>query len=96
MKNPNYKTENIDRKYLDNMQKNQFKEGIAKVRNSLLEIEKDFIELKDRELKDRELKIKWRDRRAIFKPIIVSVNDMDKFEQKEMNKIKPTKNTWYD
>ena len=96
MENPNYKIENIDRKYLDNMQKNQFKEGIAKVRNSLLEIEKDFIELKDRELKDRELKIKWRDRRAIFKPIIVSVNDMDKFEQKEMNKIKPTKNTWYD
>ena len=96
MENPNYKIENIDRKYLDNMQKNQFKEGIAKVRNSLLEIEKDFIELKDRGLKDRELKIKWRDRRAIFKPIIVSINDMDKFEQKEMNKIKPTKNTWYD
>ena len=58
MENPNYKTENIDKKYLDNMQKNQFKEGIAKVRNSLLEIEKDFIELKDRGLKDRELKIK--------------------------------------
>ena len=36
------------------MWKNQF----LKVNNSLLELEKDFIELKDRELKDKELKIK--------------------------------------
>ena len=36
------------------MRKNQF----LKVKNSLLELEKDFIELKDRELRDRELKIK--------------------------------------
>ena len=38
------------------MQKNQF----SKVKNCLLELEKDFIELKDVELKDREVKIKKR------------------------------------
>ena len=37
-----------------------------------------------------------RDRRIIFKAIIVSVDDMDKFEQKEMKKVRPIKNTWYD
>ena len=36
------------------MRRNQF----LKVNNSLVELEKDFIELKDRELKDREEKIK--------------------------------------
>ena len=39
-------------KYLKNMLNNQF----LKVKNSLLELEKDFMELKDRELKDREEK----------------------------------------
>ena len=43
MKNPNYKNENIERKYF--MQKNQF----LKVKNSLLELEKYFMELEDRE-----------------------------------------------
>ena len=41
------------------------KTRFLKVKNSLLELEKDFIELKDRELKDREVIIK-RDRTAIF------------------------------
>ena len=36
------------------MRKNQF----VNVKNSLLKLEKDFIELKDIELKDREAKIK--------------------------------------
>ena len=36
------------------MRKNQF----LKVKNSLFELEKDFIELKDIELKDKEVKIK--------------------------------------
>ena len=49
MENLSYKNENIERKYLDNMQKNQF----LKVKNGL----SDFVELKDRELKDREVKI---------------------------------------
>ena len=43
------------------MQNNQF----LKPKNSLLELEKDVMELKDKELKDTEEKIK-RDRRAIL------------------------------
>ena len=54
MENPSYKNENFERKYLNNMRKNQF----WKVNNSFLELDKDFIELKDKELKDREVKIK--------------------------------------
>ena len=43
MEHPNYKSENIERKYLTSIQKNQF----LKVKNNLLELEKGFIELKD-------------------------------------------------
>ena len=85
MENPSYKNENIERKYLNNMQKNQF----LKVNNSLLELEKDFIELKDTELKDREVEIERRIEELFFKLIIVSTDEMDKFEQKEMKKMKP-------
>ena len=80
MENPSYKNENIERKYLNNMQKNQF----LKVSNSFLELEKDFIELKD-----REVEIKKEIEELFFKPIIVSTDEMDKFEQKEMKKMKP-------
>ena len=38
MENPNYKNENIERKNLKNIQKDQF----LKVKNSLLELEKYF------------------------------------------------------
>ena len=48
----NHKKENIERKYLENMQNIQF----LKIENRLLELEKDFMELKDRKLKDREKK----------------------------------------
>ena len=34
--------------------------------------------------------------KLLFKPVIVSIDDMDKFEQKEMKKIRSIKNTWYD
>ena len=88
----NYKNENIEGKYLNNMQKNQF----LKVKNSLLELEKDFIELKDRELKDREVKIQREIEKLFFKQIMVSIDDIDKFEQNEMKKKRPIKNTWYD
>ena len=54
MENPNFKNENIEIKYLNNMRKNQF----LKVKNSLLGLEKDSIELKKRQLKYRELEIK--------------------------------------
>ena len=44
MKNSNYKNENIETKYSNNMRKSQF----LQVKNSLFELEKDFKELKDR------------------------------------------------
>ena len=53
MENQSYKNENDEKKYLNIMRRNQF----LKVKNSLLELEKDFIELKDIELKDREVNI---------------------------------------
>ena len=73
------------------MRKNQF----LMVKNRFLELEKDFTELKDRELKDREVKIKREIEELFFKSIMVSVDDLDKFEQKVMKKIRPIKNTWY-
>ena len=87
MENLKYKNENIERKYLKNIRINQF----LKIKNSLLELENDFIELKDRELRDREVKIKREIEELFLKPIIVSLDDMDKFEQKEMKKIRPIK-----
>ena len=57
------------------MQSSQF----LKIKNSLLELEKGFKELKDSELKDREVKIKRETEVLFFKPIIVSIDDMDKF-----------------
>ena len=56
------------------MRKNQF----LKVMNSLLELGKTFIELKDRELKDREIKTKREIEELFSKPIIVSIDDMKK------------------
>ena len=60
----------MERKY--SLWKNQF----LKLKNTLLALEKDFIELKDSELKDREVKIK-REIGLLFKPIIVSIDKMD-------------------
>ena len=61
MENLEYKNENSDKIFLNNMRKNQF----LKVKNSLLQLEKYFMELKDSELKGRS-KIQKRDRRTIF------------------------------
>ena len=69
--NLNYKNENIEKKYLKNLQK--------KVRNCLLELGKDFIKFKDREFKDRVVKIKGELEELFFKLIIVSIDYMDKF-----------------
>ena len=52
--------------------------------------------MKDRELKDREVKIKREIEELFLKLIIVSIDDKDKFEQKEMNKIRPIKTICYD
>ena len=64
------------------MWKNQF----LKVKNSLLGLEKHCVQLKDRELKDREVNIKRGIEELFFKQIIVTIDDMNKFEQKEMKK----------
>ena len=64
------------------MRKNQF----LNVKNNLLELEKDFIKLKDKELKDREVKIKREIEEPLFKLIVVSIDDMNNFEEKEIRK----------
>ena len=55
------------------------------MKNSLFKLEKAFIELEDTELKDRELKIK-KDIELFIKLIIVSIEDMDRFEEEETKK----------
>ena len=82
MENPNHKNENTEKKYLKILRMKQF----LKVKNSLLELEKYFVELKDIELKDRELKIKGEIEELFFKPIILSIDDMDRFEKKRLRK----------
>ena len=52
--NSNYKNKNIEIKYVNNMEMTRF----LKIKNSILELEKDFIKLKDRGLEDRGVKIK--------------------------------------
>ena len=71
------------------------KTRFLKISNSLLELEKDFTELSDRELKYVEVKIKREIQELFLKPIIVSIDDMDKLDKKEMKKIRPFKNTWF-
>ena len=51
----------------------------------LLELEKDFIDLKDRELKDREIKLKREIEELFFKLIFFPIEDMDWFEKRNEN-----------
>ena len=60
------------------MSKNQF----LKVKNSILELEKDFIELKNRELEDRQVKIKRETEELVLKNIIVSIDDISLNKEK--------------
>ena len=85
MENLDYKNENVERKYLKNIQNNQF----LKVKNTLLELKKYFMELKDIELKDRQEKIKREVEELFYKLIIMSKDDMGKSEEQEMKKIRP-------
>ena len=48
----------------------------------LLELEKDFIDLKDRELKAVEIKIKREIEELFFKLIFFPIEDMDWFEKR--------------
>ena len=79
LKYSNNKNENNAVKYLNSSRRSRF----LKVKDKLLKLENDFISLKDGELKDRELKIKKGIEALFFKQIIVSIDDMDKFEQKK-------------
>ena len=60
------------------MSKNQF----LKVKNSILELEKDFIEQKNRELEDRQVKIKRETEELVLKNIIVSIDDISLNKEK--------------
>ena len=79
MKDLNYKNENTEIKYLNNVRENRF----LKLKNNLLDL-KDFIELKDRESKDREVKIQRKIEELFFKQITASIYDKDRFEQKDI------------
>ena len=74
------------------MWENQF----SMVKSILSELEKDFMKLKDWELKDGEVKTKREIKELLFKPIVVSIDDMDKFDEKGTKKIRLIKNTLYD
>ena len=50
------------------------KQQFLKVKDSLLELEKDFIESKDRELKDKEVKKKREMEELFLKPTVVSID----------------------
>ena len=83
MEDLEYKNKNIDKKCLQNMRNNKFL------------IEKGVMKLKDKELKDREEKIKRDIEELFYKVINMSKDDMDKFEEQEMKKIRPIKKSWY-
>ena len=78
----NHKNKSIDKKYLRNKLSNLF----LKVQNSILEKEKDFIELNDIELKDSETKIKREIGKLFFKPHNITLDDMYRSEKIEMKK----------
>ena len=82
MENRSYKNENIERKLLNIMQNNEF----WKVKKGLLELEKNFIDLKDIKLKDREIKTKREIEILFLKPIFVSIEDKDRFEEEGLKK----------
>ena len=66
------------------------------MKNSILGLEKDFIQLKDIELKDIEVKFKREIKELFFKPIIVTIDEMYRLEKKEIKKIRPIKKTCYE
>ena len=92
LRHQSYKNEDTEMEYLNNTRKIRN----VKIKNNLLELEKSFEELKDKELRDREVKFRKKIEDLFFKPINTSMNDLNKFEEKEMTKKKPlAKSTWY-
>ena len=78
MENQTIRTKILRGKHLKYMLNNAF----LKVKYNLLELEKDFMELDEIELKDREIKIKRETKKLFLKPLIVPMDDMDRFEKK--------------
>ena len=78
MENQTIRTKILRGKHLKYMLNNAF----LKVKYNLLELEKDFMELDEIELKDRETKIKRETKKLFLKPLIVPMDDMDRFEKK--------------
>ena len=74
----------LKRTYWDEIFKQYTKNGILKTKNSFSELEKDLKELKDRELKARGIKNEKEIEEQFFKPINVSIDNMEKFEKKMM------------
>ena len=82
MENQTIRTKILRGKHLKYMLNNAF----LKVKYNLLELEKDFMELDEIELKDREIKIKRETKKLFLKPLIVPMNDMDRFEKNKERK----------
>ena len=82
MENQTIRTKILRGKHLKYMLNNAF----LKVKYNLLELEKDFMELDEIELKDREVKIKRETKKLFLKPLIVPMNDMDRFEKNKERK----------
>ena len=75
----------------------KYAKEFLRVKNSLLKLEKEFMELTDGELKDGEKKQIKREIEQLFhKLIIASTDDMDTFEKQEMNKIRSIIRKWFD
>ena len=92
MEHQDYKNESIEKRYLDNMQNNQF----LKLKNSLLELEKCFTEWTDTELKDRKEEKLKKTEKLFNKPIIETKVDMDMFQEQELKKLRPIIRSWFD
>ena len=92
MGKPNYLSEKIERKYLSNMRKNK----LLRVKNRLFKLKKYFIEIKDSKLTDRQVILKQEIAESFFKPITETIGDIDKFEQKELEKERHIINNLYD
>lgn len=92
MGKPNYLSEKIERKYLSNMRKSK----LLRVKNRLFKLKKYFIEIKDSKLTARQVILKQEIAESFFKPITETIADIDKFEQKELEKERHIINNLYD
>ena len=79
-------------KYSNSIHKTEFR----KVKDDLLKLKEDFKELKERELSNGEMKTKTEIEEMFFELINESIDDVNKFEHKEMMKKRTfAKIIWY-